>query len=466
MKFLNEFCYAYSNQEKFTYKSDGFPYLGHSCEMSDRFWGSVRVNVKVKKEINFVPTTDDLTKYGEYFDIQSYNKSVDMPKWFKDLIANYENRERTYLMYLKDREMTKESLQKWITILPEGAYSKLDISTRLKLLERLSNMFLTEDYCSCENMEEVAINLIKYTPKSDADQLLKKLLYSDIYEDLCSHIDGDNYMKFLAELTTKWVVTHTNILNTVNSDYKNAKKLYYWNRVNSTLSGNRYITYKTEYDKGNIDVEFWAGDWVDTRPWEIHNDKLDAQDVILLQCSTIPECFFTNATKNQILTMPAFLFEAMCSKFDLDKKVDYFEKALTVASFFIGVGELGAIAKTWEGASWAKKGWIIWQYTSSTADLLLSNDCIKSKVFNDFLKEYKDAEKWWNMIKGSVNVVGGIRNFDIASVLEFSSGFDAFTICWEAYKATDSAAKFLLEDENAVKDIDDFILSIKSQMKE
>ncbi len=70
------------------------------------------------------------------------------------------------------------------------------------------------------------------------------------------------------------------------------------------------------------------------------------------------------------------------------------------------------------------------------------------------------------MIKGSVNVVGGIRNFDIASVLEFSSGFDAFTICWEAYKATDSAAKFLLEDENAVKDIDDFILSIKSQMKE
>ena len=417
----------------------------------------------------------DKCGYNLYNDYKAFANNSNSNYWDEGVWKpeeKYEILEQSLNAYTKGKDELEQLLKQYednenkFTIiawmLVEKYYQSIPVDTRYYILNKLSKNAMYGNPLFGNGQEYLALNLIEYTPNADADQLLQKLLYSDIYEDLCSHIDGDNYMRFMAELTLKWVITHKDILGEVDSDHKKARKLYYWNRVNSTLSGNRYITYKTEYDKGNIDVEFWAGDWVDTwgRPWEIHNDKLDAQDVILLQCSTIPECFFTNAKKNQTLIMPAFLFEAMCSKFDFDKKVDYFETALTVASFFVGIGELGAIAKTWEGASWARKGWIIWQYTSSTADLLLSNDCIKSKVFNDFLRNYPDAEKYWKTISSATNLAG-----DIEKIIQTSSGYYAFSACWYDYKTSDSFSKLSSEELDFVKLIDEYISSVNSQIE-
>lgn len=467
MKFINGFCYAYNNKIRFKYQSDGFPYLGHSCVVSDNIWGTIRINIKVKKDIDIIPQSNQLSEYVDYFEFECDNKMVSKERLFKDLIANYSKREKLYLSNLGNADISKELLQKWMTILPEQAYYKIDISTRIQLLKLLSNMILTEDYCSCDNMEEAAINLIKYTPQVESAQLLDELLYSDIYQKLCGHIDGDNYLKFLAELTKKWAILHIADLEELSDNYQKAQNLYYWNRVNSTQITNRYITYKTSYEKGSIEVEFWAGDWVDTwgRPWEIHKNQHDAQDIILLCCRTIPTCFFSDAKQNQTIIMPAFLFEAMCSKFDFDKKVDYFDTVLTIASFTIGIGELAAIAKTWEGASWAKKGWIIWQYATSSANMLLSNECVNSKVFNDFLRNYPQAKEYWEIISRLTSIASsGEKVLDCFTIIQISSGFHAFNVSWSAYKATLSVTNMSSEENNMIEEIDSLIASINSQL--
>lgn len=120
-----------------------------------------------------------------------------------------------------------------------------------------------------------------------------------------------------------------------------------------------------------------------------------------------------------------------------------------------------------ERASWARKDWIIWQYASNAANIVLLNDCIKSKIFNDFLKEYKNANEFWNVVCNFTSIGIGIEKliFDNSPILQINNGYNTFAISWSTYKTRISVADLSSEDKEAIRNIDEFISFVNSQIK-
>ncbi len=473
MKFINAFCYAFHNHTRLTYPADGPPYFGHSTNHSMLSRSKiVHFNVKVKKDINQTPKSNKLSDYSDYFTITCDDNSVTPQELFDYFLETYDNRKHTLELDIFDKSASQIGmLIENLSIYPEKIdYGSIDINSRNAMLLRLSHAeSLTEgSFASCNiNSEQLVIDLIKSTPDKDIDKMLTFVLNSDIFTELSYHIDGDNYMKFLAELTQKWVTLNKERVLSAQNDISKADRYFYWDRSNDNR---KYYTYKGEYDKGKISLKYWAGDRYDVLMYEhlgwgsykkYHYETIDAQDVVLLHCNTTPEVFFSYAKKNQILIIPGFLFYAMNEKFLFDRNVDYFETGVTIASFALGVGEIAAAARGWKAASGFQKFWAIFNAVIGTADVVFSNSAVDRFIAEQFKAE--DGKNYmyfaYKLLSKSLDLIS-IK--DATMALEISNAFILFREGWAAFKIGHEIQNFTSEEQLIMKEIDDFIEQIEN----
>ncbi|MBR4265449.1 MAG: hypothetical protein IKQ46_05250, partial [Bacteroidales bacterium] len=412
-------------------------------------------------------------KLLKYYSLKFFEFSEEDAKVIGDIVFVGTSKDdiAEMLSILIDSNIREKILFGILSKFDEDKYLSIPLELRLNILKRFSNCFLTQAYVSSVDDEKIVVNLIKYIPDNDAKQLLDFLFCDNgqsknYFENFKSGIDGDNYLFYLIALCEKWNFVHNSEIQKVQKNFtKYLDNYFIWSDVDLYE-----IDYSTSINDNRISITFTchypeiAGNEVIRMTYTEQSQKnYNYDEVIILKLRTIPDFFFSNISNADKLLqggdiiIPAFLFQSIIDKTNIDTWINGIDLVITVASFVWGVGELKALHTL-------SKGQKIMAFVGLTMDgysICTKNSKINKWVLEKFELVFKDNANRFKLIWESLINFNDIRN--IFSIKAFNykslkSDLDEFKIGWAIFKQ-DYFINFRNseEDEEIKKYIDNMI---------
>ena len=357
--------------------------------------------------------------------------------------------------------MIKHNYWSNISAMPEEAFGEITNNQRISILSGISSI---NNYDVCVLL---ALSVAKNINQENVASFFDSLDETDILFKLNEKLRSSDYEEFIKLLTLAYF-SQSNIKERV----ANMQHVYTWHRGIKLTGQGDEITYSMSQNDNKLHIRSIVKKWTlqGQTPHYEGEQKLVDEDVLMTDLVGVymSEGTLCNLKADkQVYPMPAFFFDYLLSKQNKEDLLTAVDALTTIASFAIGVGELGLVAKAWNGYSFAKKGWMIWQYASNTINIALLNDCINSKVFNDFLGEYQSAKDFWNIVNTltSIGIESEILISNKSSILQISNAYNIFVTNWLLYKSSISVDNLSSDDKEAVMHIDKLISYINSQIE-
>jgi hypothetical protein len=255
-KFIEQFRWAYVHQEKLIYEADGYPWYGHHASditLDGRTFKEIKV--EVREDISFIPNQIDYEQiytravfnYRKDLSITTQDQFYETEKYLFPSTYDYE-RQIEELITETAWEEDRDRLLAKLAVIPYQEYVRFSGTQREKILNIIASGTITEDALSCQNDEEIVVNLVKYVSNSDLSSLFATLENGDLMQKLCSKLNNtfgeDNYTRFIFELLVKFYSqSEEEIQNKILKG-----KVLTWHKKETYSGGDRLSQMRTRID--------------------------------------------------------------------------------------------------------------------------------------------------------------------------------------------------------------------------
>ena len=370
-------------------------------------------------------------------------------------ISDWESLEELILAE-KDRDRVTDLT--WLLVTKHSTSASYNV--RIHALKKLSDAKMWGNPLYGNGEAYLALRIIDLITEKEAAIFIEDLQKDNLMQNLSANINnfgigGDNYTKFVAKLISIFYSVNVDKFTEIYADvegyyYARRKEdLELWFTWRKSVRNDKFnLRYTYDYEDNKLVFTTSQGHWVDFNPSWTRN-PIDPFDIVIVTFDDVPEHICDNCLpKGETVLMPAFLFEWICNEYSNQQIVDYLDKGVTVASFFIGVG---AVAKS------TKLIYKISLIVAAGNVALLNND------FEDFITAYISPEAYglWNGFSILLNVSNPINTLRAGEAL---TKFSDFVFLWDAFKTSPSYNDLMNSDKaEMIMQADLLILQIKTE---
>ncbi|MGM0582997.1 MAG: hypothetical protein ACQETL_20135, partial [Bacteroidota bacterium] len=302
-----------------------------------------------------------------FYDMGGINTVEDYQKFENSLKRFINDKEQIYNEFIEIIENDNSSQNEVLAILSKLTINHaeaLSAEDRIRALRKLNQGELTGNWLMGDGGEFSVIKLIATTPEDQILTLFNDLSTSNMMKDLNRKTDDyffgpDNYTRLIQELSKLFYKFYSTnpadetMLNRVIEE----EKIIRWTSIDSYLvQENDYSAYYTEHNLINIilntiDYEIEVPENAQSGYAASVTEESSQTDYVLNPFEPIGIFFETEEAANAVgavagetYIFPAFYFVWLKKQDDNQKIEQGISDALTISSFFIGIGEL-AVAK-------------------------------------------------------------------------------------------------------------------------
>ncbi|MFO7868056.1 MAG: hypothetical protein R6U95_02005, partial [Bacteroidales bacterium] len=451
-KFIEQFRWAYVHQEKLIYEADGYPWYGHHASditLDGRTFKEIKV--EVREDISFIPNQIDYEQiytravfnYRKDLSITTQDQFYETEKYLFPSTYDYE-RQIEELITETAWEEDRDRLLAKLAVIPYQEYVRFSGTQREKILNIIASGTITEDALSCQNDEEIVVNLVKYVSNSDLSSLFATLENGDLMQKLCSKLNNtfgeENYTKFIGALTFSFMRYKKDKMTYVLNNWKeytreqsrnNKITHFVWNRE---FSSDSRITYRKHYENNKIIIKTWSGGMFDIMAGDIHSytrPPLDPFDIVTVYFSSPPKHVSEDIPADIWLAMPAFMFEWYLNEFHNKQITAHLDGAVTLAAFIIPVSQIHK----------GRKVLLTIHAIIGGVNVALLNDKMEQIVKDNFNDNIYET---WQSFSYLVSLAGS--PFQDIVLEKHLTNTATFFAAWNAFKSTEKYS-YLLNDK-------------------
>jgi hypothetical protein len=334
---------------------------------------------------------------------------------------------------------------------PEEAYGLLDITDRIKYLNRLADENINDTWLGSVSKEKVILRLIETTPENQIINFFEQLQKNDLMLKLdrkLNNVGGDdNFSNFYFTLLNLYNKSYAKYLK---KKELTSQALIIWN---TNMIGGYLVQYMTSYYKGKINV--FSRQTQKTIEYDPFNT------IIMLHC----ESKLLNNQINEDLIIPAFFFHWIASE-HLDRtKFSTVDFGVDVASLFVGYGEVRVAIKA---KKYLMAGLSLAGVIKTSVDLSsnICNTFINQDVRNKISK-YKGGDFFlnkWENISPYIELNLFASTVVTTGMIE---GFETFNASWNVLELNSDLRKELGESKfQQINGFSEYLAKLVGEMKQ
>ena len=208
LKFLEKFRRAYVYKEPFKfdiideYSAENIQLLNHK-DYKKIGWETTQIVNSLIDTLKRGEKIGNEYKYS-YEGFTIISNTVGIYDYLFPSKEDYDEQMKSYRNFIVNTLNDRDEIIRRLSTLPEPEFLNFDFEQRKKLLEVLSSAELYEKNSFCVDGEKSAINLVKYIPDNQINNIYQ-LLSGDFYKQLCSQIDdafGDDNFTELKKIVS------------------------------------------------------------------------------------------------------------------------------------------------------------------------------------------------------------------------------------------------------------------------
>jgi|WetSurMetagenome_2_1015567.scaffolds.fasta_scaffold05547_12 hypothetical protein len=381
------FRWAFVNKKPLNYPKDGYPFFGHYAKEIKLLDGTTYnyVHVEVRENIGFVPfSITPKINYGraDYsFGTALYFFSRENHTEFDSYMfptADEYNQQMTTLVGKISSATNRNDILNLLSIIPEEAYSRIDVNTRIKCLDRISESFITENYTGCVNDEQSVISLVEGIEQpGDQKRLLEALIKSGSFMGLLKGLDGDNQKDFIFAISEYINRNYPKPSNQEISQYfidNNGayNKIFLWEET-AEPDPQYHSTASRTTGKFTITAE---SDW-----WFDDEKKvMDLSPYEYIGITAKTDINHLKANAGEFVIIPAVLFHWLLSENDKDQAWDNLFKTIDAGIMVASLGTYAEGKVIWKVATQMSIGMAV-DFTIQASIKSLGNKTFEQAVY-------------------------------------------------------------------------------------
>jgi hypothetical protein len=349
-KFIEMFRWAYVNKKPLNYPGDGFPNKGHYAKDIVLLDGTTynKISIEVRRDIGFEPfSISPQMNYGRadylygsdlyFYTVDNYSE---FNKYMFPTAAEYNQQMSSLIEKISSSTITRKEILNLLSVIPKEEYGRLNVDARINCLNKISEGFITADYISCVNDEQIVLDLINDIQlPADQKKLMDALFTANSFMGLLKGLDGEELTKFIFKVSefinlnypkpseyelTRYFIDNNGTYNKVFLWEQTAGPDVLYHSTASRTTGKFMITGESDW-------------WFDDE-----NKVMDLLPYEFIGITAKTDIKHLNVTAGQFVVIPSVLFHWLLKENDKDQAWDNMFKAIEAG---IMIGSLGTYAE-------------------------------------------------------------------------------------------------------------------------
>ena len=176
--------------------------------------------------------------------------------------------------------------------------------------------------------ETIVLEAIDCIRESDFDKFIDDLNSDGLMKDLCYHIDGDNYAKFVFSVYDVYCKSNKLNLNLDEDKYLvNGSHFYFWEsnvKLDCRYTDNNQIEIIRQTDRNfYLDQTPYAIVYhLQDMYYDTKSNIINPFDFVVVKLNSVPEVLEDKYNENDVMVVPAFVLHLFCN---MNKNIHYIE---------------------------------------------------------------------------------------------------------------------------------------------